>query len=235
MSVCELTFDRWVGRGYTPPHDSPPHDRALPARPPDVHSAMMSEAADAGVLTDESLAVRLLTSDVRALEQLYERHSRAVFSLALKLLAEREAAEEIVQETFLKLWQRPETYSPERGRLIAWLLGVAHHRAVDRLRRRKLEQRYGAAQQAFETVVSDRDPVDDVMTSLRGEAVSRALRTLPTAQRVAVELAYLRGMTQVEIAAALGEPLGTIKTRLRLAMQKLRGSLELADLRASES
>lgn len=196
---------------------------------------MMSEATGAATLTDEHLAGCLVSGDVRALEHLYERHARAVFSLALKLLGEREAAEEVVQETFLKLWQRPETYAPERGRLIAWLLGVAHHRAIDRLRRRKLEQRYGAAQQAFETVVSDRDPVDDVLTSLRGEAVARALRTLPTAQRIAVELAYLRGMTQVEIAAALGEPLGTIKTRLRLAMQKLRGSLELAELRASEA
>ena len=73
---------------------------------------------------------------------------RAVFSLALKLLADREAAEEIVQETFIKLWQRPDSYSVARGRLIAWLLGVAHHRAIDRLRRRQLEQRYGASQQA---------------------------------------------------------------------------------------
>ncbi|MGE3910030.1 MAG: RNA polymerase sigma factor [Chloroflexota bacterium] len=187
------------------------------------------------LLADEVLAERLSNGDVSALEQLYERHSRAVFSLSLKLLSEREAAEEIVQETFLKLWQRPDAYSPSRGRLIAWLLGVAHHRAIDRLRRRRLEQRYGASQQALEPIVSDRDPVDDVLQSLSGEAVGRALRELPTAQRVAVELAYLRGMTQVEIANALGEPLGTIKTRLRLAMQKLRGSLELAGLRPEAS
>lgn len=226
MGTVAITFDGFTTGGYTGRHDW---------RPPGATPVMSSQAVDVTLLADEALAERLVDGDVRALEQLYERHSRAVFSLSLKLLSEREAAEEIVQETFLKLWQRPDAYSPERGRLIAWLLGVAHHRAVDRLRRRKLEQRYGASQQALEPIVSDRDPVDDVLRSLSGEAVGRALRALPTAQRVAVELAYLRGMTQVEIAAALGEPLGTIKTRLRLAMQKLRGSLELADLRPGAS
>jgi RNA polymerase sigma-70 factor (ECF subfamily) len=211
--------------GYTGRHDWPQVAAA----------AVTSEAADATLLADEALAERLGDGDVAALERLYERHSRAIFSLALKLLADREAAEEVVQETFLKLWQRPDSYSVSRGRLIAWLLGVAHHRAIDRLRRRRLEQRYGASQQAAEPIVSDRDPVDDVLASLRGEAVARALQSLPSAQRVAVELAYLRGMTQVEIASVLGEPLGTIKTRLRLAMQKLRGSLELAELRPGAS
>src|SRR5436190_957734 len=220
-----LTIDAFRINGYTGRHDWPL----------DTTVAVMLEAADATHLADETLAERLPAGDVGALECLYERHARAIFSMALKLLADREAAEEVVQETFLKLWQRPEAYSPGRGRLIAWLLGVAHHRSVDRLRRRRLEQRYGASQQAVEPVVSDRDPVDDVLASLQGEAVARALQALPTAQRIAVELAYLRGMTQVEIAAQLGEPLGTIKTRLRLAMQKLRGSLELAELRPGAS
>lgn len=226
MAVAAITFDGFPSGGYTGRHDW-----RLDGAPP----VMSSQAVDVTLLADEALAERLGGGDVGALEQLYERHSRAVFSLSLKLLAEREAAEEIVQETFLKLWQRPDAYSPDRGRLIAWLLGVAHHRAVDRLRRRKLEQRYGASQQALEPIVSDRDPVDDVLNALSSEAVARALRELPTAQRIAVELAYLRGLTQVEIAATLNEPLGTIKTRLRLAMQKLRGSLELAQLRPGAS
>src|SRR5215212_8931874 len=204
MGTLAISFDGLASGGYTGRHDW---------RLDEASPVMSSQAVDVTLLADEALAERLGDGDVGALEQLYERHSRAVFSLALKLLSEREAAEEIVQETFLKLWQRPDAYSPERGRLIAWLLGVAHHRSVDRLRRRRLEQRYGASQQALEPVVSDRDPVDDVLQSLRGEAVARALRQLPTAQRVAIELAYLRGMTQVEIASALGEPLGTIKTR----------------------
>lgn len=221
MQMLTLQFHPALSDRYTADHDW----RQVAASP------VMSQAVDVTLLADEVLAERLASGDVAALEQLYERHSRAVFSLSLKLLSEREAAEEIVQETFLKLWQRPDAYSPDRGRLIAWLLGVAHHRAIDRLRRRRLEQRYGASQQALEPLVTERDPVDDVLRSLSGEAVARALRELPTAQRVAVEMAYLRGLTQVEIATALGEPLGTIKTRLRLAMQKLRGSLELAELR----
>jgi len=221
MCVVSIMFHDYQSNRYTARHEW------VQVAAPTV----TSEVADATLLADETLAGRLADGDVGALECLYERHSRAIFSLSLKLLADREAAEEVVQETFLKLWQRPDSYSASRGRLIAWLLGVAHHRAVDRLRRRRLEQRYGASQQAADPVVSDRDPVEDVLASLRGEAVARALQALPTAQRIAVELAYLRGMTQVEIATFLGEPLGTIKTRLRLAMQKLRGSLELAELR----
>jgi len=88
---------------------------------------------------DAILCARLHARDVGALEALYDRHARALFSLALRMLADYEAAEEVVQETFLKLWQRPDRYEPERGRLLTWLLGVAHHRAVDRLRRRRLE------------------------------------------------------------------------------------------------
>ncbi len=180
---------------------------------------------------DETLCARIRARDVRALEALHERHGRALFSLALRMLAESEAAEEVVQETFLKLWQQPDRYRPERGRLLPWLLGVAHHRAVDRLRRRRLEQRYNANPRLAEFGSPPPDPQDTFVDTLRGEAIARALRTLPEAQRQAVELAYVRGMTQVEIAQFLGEPLGTVKTRLRLAMQKLRGSAELAEMR----
>ena len=109
MGVAAATIDSPAVRGYTAEHDW----RQA------VASSVMSQAVDGTLLADETLAERLGGGDVGALEQLYERHSRAVFSLALKLLAEREAAEEIVQETFLKLWQRPDAYSPERGRLIA--------------------------------------------------------------------------------------------------------------------
>jgi RNA polymerase sigma-70 factor (ECF subfamily) len=180
---------------------------------------------------DETLCARLRARDVGALEALYERHGRALFSLALRMLADYQAAEEVVQETFLKLWQRPDQYRPERGRLLSWLLGVAHNGAVDRLRRRRLEQRYNADPRLVEFGSPPSDPQDKFIDTLRGEAIARAIRALPEAQRQAVELAYLRGMTQVEIADFLGQPLGTVKTRLRLAMQKLRESVELAEMR----
>jgi RNA polymerase sigma-70 factor, ECF subfamily len=201
----------------------------------DPGSPMMRPVEDATALADEALAQRLHDRDVRALEALYERHSRALFSLALRLVADQETAEEIVQEAFLKLWQRPDSYVPERGRLLSWLMGVAHHRAVDRLRRRRLELRYSTDHRFAESGPAPRDPEDVLLANLRGEAVIRALGLLPEAQRLVIELAYVRGMTQVEIAEALAEPLGTIKTRMRLAMQKLRASLELAELRPDPS
>ena len=211
-----------VGR-YTAPHDRP--EAAAP-----VVTTLAGEG-ERVLSSDEALAERIGRRDVEALEALYDRHGRALFSLAVKMLDDHQAAEEIVQETFLKLWQRPETYVPQRGRLLPWLLGVAHHRAVDRLRRRRLEQRHSTEPAVFDVPASRSDPFDEVFDGLRGEAVARALRTLPEAQRRAVELAFLRGLTHVEIADALGEPLGTIKTRLRLAMQKLRLIPELAELR----
>lgn len=222
MTLGTVAVARPGAAGYTPRHGR------LDAAP---RRTMMRAQEELATMPDEALAGRLRDQDVRVLEVLYDRHSRAVFSLAFKMLADHEGAEEIVQETFLKLWQRPDTYVPDRGKLLSWLLGVAHHRAIDRLRRRRLELRYANEQRFVEPSGSVPDPENELLATLRGEAVIRALQTLPDAQRLAVELAYVRGMTQVEIAEALGEPLGTIKTRLRLAMQKLRTSLELAEMR----
>jgi RNA polymerase sigma-70 factor, ECF subfamily len=194
-----------------------------------VKGAVKNGQADG---SDATLADRLRYRDVGALEIIYARHARPVFSLALKMLADHGAAEEVVQETFLKLWQRPSSYLPERGPLLSWLLGVAHHRAVDRLRRRRLELRHTAEGRPEHDRDSSVDPEDELIKSVRGQAIQRALERLPVAQREAVLLAYMRGMTQVEIARALGEPLGTVKTRLRLALQKLRASAELAEMRS---
>lgn len=186
-------------------------------------------------VADEALVDLLASGDVRALETIYDRHARALYSLALKMLADPDQAEEIVQESFLKLWQRPSAFDPNRGRLLTWLLGVTHHRAVDLLRRQHAERRHlqaaldgrapGVAQQSPE------DPEAQAWTNLRVEAVAEALADLPASQRQALELAYFHGLTQVEIAERLGEPLGTIKTRVRLALRKLRSALEKAEAR----
>lgn len=192
--------------------------------------ALSRTGLDHAGLADEELVKRLTGQDIRALEQLYQRHARAVYSLALKLLAEPTAAEEVVQECFLKVWRQPERYSSERGKLLPWLLGIAHHRAVDLLRRRQLERRHRANGVPETSLVSGHDPETQVWGHYQAEVVIRALQSLPDAQRIALELAYLRGMSQSEIATMLGEPLGTIKTRMRLAMQKLRTSPELVAL-----
>lgn len=180
--------------------------------------------------TDAALVERLGDRDVEALEAIYGRHARAVYSLSLKMLGEPTAAEEIVQECFLKLWRQPELYQPARGKLLAWLLGMSHHRAIDQLRRRRLEQRHLANSEVDLPTNGLGDPELHAWGRMQQATLCRALTELPENQRLTLELAYLRGMTQAEIAEHLGQPLGTIKTRMRLAMQKLRARPELEAL-----
>ena len=212
--------------------------RGYTASPVDVGIRVHSRPAEAGSFgvsrdPDEAQLVAAIgRGDARALEALYECHGRAVYSVAFHLLGDTGTAEEVVQETFLKLWRRPEAYQANRGRLLGWLLGVAHHGAVDVLRRRKLEQRYrapvgdavpGDANSAFEVAGPEQDdPAAQITAGERTRVVTSALADLPPNQRVPLELAYYRGLTQSEIARALGEPLGTIKTRMRLGLQRLR-------------
>jgi RNA polymerase sigma-70 factor, ECF subfamily len=192
-------------------------------------------------LDDAGVLAALVGGDARVLEIVYERHSRGVYSLALRLLADGQAAEEVVQETFLKLWRQPLSYQPSRGRLLAWLLGVAHHHAVDMLRRRQLEQRHSAGSghdsdglnglvERLGIASPEEDPQSRVGALDHRAVVERALASLPPEQRVPLELAYYRGMTQVQIAASLGHPLGTIKTRMRLALQQLRQMPGMSEL-----
>ena len=189
---------------------------------------------------DEALVDSVARGDARALEVIYERHSRGVYSLALRLLSDGPLAEEVVQETFLKLWRQPGSYQPSRGRLLPWLLGVAHHHAIDMLRRRQLEQRHRVAPPASPTgdladlidnlglTSDDGDPASQADGFDQRAAIGRAMGTLPIEQRVPLELAYYRGMTQLEVSTLLGVPLGTIKTRMRLGLQQLRTVPELS-------
>ena len=167
---------------------------------------------------------RLRQRDPRALETLYDRYSRPVYSLALRILHDRALAEEIVQEVFLKLWRQPERYSAERGRFAPWLLSVTHHRAIDELRATQANLRFGHGEPpvGFELSHSETDPAEEAWYREEQERVHDALVQLPDPQRRAIELAYFGGLTQAQIAAVTGEPLGTVKTRIRLGMQKLR-------------
>lgn len=197
-------------------------------------------AVDGTPEQDASLVASVALGDAGALEQIYERHSRGVYSLAVRLLSDGPAAEEVVQETFLKLWRQPSAYQPARGRLLAWLLGVAHHHAIDLLRRRQLEQRH----RVQSTPYTNGDGLADLLDNLglaapEGDpqagagafeqrvAIGQALASLPNEQRIPLQLAYYKGMTQLEIATLLGSPLGTIKTRMRLGLQQLRKAPEL--------
>jgi RNA polymerase sigma-70 factor (ECF subfamily) len=156
-----------------------------------------------------------------ALEVLYARYGGLIFTLALRIVGDPELAREVLQDTFLRCWDGREAYDPRRGRVAGWLMGIARNRAIDLLRSRphqaRLREREPLAGLASEPVQPD--ATDPIM--LR-RAVVNALQTLPIGQRQAIELAYYGGHTQVEIARELGEPLGTIKSRTRQAMELLR-------------
>jgi RNA polymerase sigma-70 factor (ECF subfamily) len=154
-----------------------------------------------------------------------------VFSFALRIVSERQLAEEILQEAFFRAWQQGGSFSAGRGSFITWLLSITHNLAIDEIRRRRRRPQKADSEEPEQILdsVADTGAGADVegevwLGALR-ETMGRALAELPPAQREALELAYFRGMTQREIAEALGEPLGTIKTRMRLGLQKLREAL----------
>ena len=176
---------------------------------------------------DEELIGLIAQRDEQALERLYEKYGRAVYSLALRMVRDPARAEEVSQEVFLKVWRRPNSYVAGRGSFVTWLLSVAHHRAVDELRGRRhdtlpIDVTDGAGLDIVDDAI---DLADVAWIGERRVAIRAALGGLPEPQRHALELAYYGGLTQREISDRLGEPIGTIKTRMRLAMQKLRTSL----------
>jgi RNA polymerase sigma-70 factor (ECF subfamily) len=166
---------------------------------------------------------RVAGGDKAALRLLYDRLAPGVMALALRLLSSREEAEEVVQETFTQVWRSAATFREERGNAGAWISTIARHRAVDRLRARRDTDSLGDVVQQ----VADTGPMPQDLVSSRhdGARVRRALDALPSEQRSVVLLAYFHGLSQSEIAAQTGQPLGTIKTRVRLAMEKLGGML----------
>ena len=164
--------------------------------------------------------------DEAALEALYRRYAGLVFTLALRIVGDPELAREVLQDTFLRCWDGRETYDAGRGRVPWWLIGITRNRAIDLLRSRSHQARLreraplSSVPRAGMSAVSE--SADTI--ALR-RAVASALERLPAAQRQAIELAYYRGLTQAEIAHELGEPLGTVKSRTRDAMERLRASL----------
>lgn len=180
--------------------------------------------------TDEALMIAINARDELAFAVLYDRYVDLVYSSTSRVVLDSQLAEDITQDVFVRLWQRPEQFIAERGRFLSWLMSVARNRAVDELRARGRRRRREVASSPAEDPLKACSDADDPLLSAElHEAqvqVRRALGDLPPEQRLALELAYFSGMTQQEIAAALHEPLGTIKTRVRLGMQKLRRALE---------
>jgi RNA polymerase sigma-70 factor, ECF subfamily len=184
---------------------------------------------DHGVADDATLVARLSAGDGDALAILYDRYSRVVFSFSLRMLADTSSAEELTQEVFLRVWRQGGSYQPSRGAFLTWLLSVTHNMAIDEIRRRKRRPLLAETSDDDQTLVSLPDLRTDVegaawVTSLQA-IVREALQEIPRLQRQAIELAYFSGLTQREIAERLNEPLGTIKTRMRLGMLKMRERL----------
>ncbi len=183
-------------------------------------------AASLERVSDDLLVQRVVEGDLRAFELLYDRYARPVFSLAFRMLGDPGEAEELLQETFVRLWQQAGRYDARRGSFGSWLMSIAHNLAVDALRQRSRRPQRADFVDLATLPLQD---IDERATALEAAEVSelrdrvrRALAQLPEPQRQAIELAYFAGLTHSEIAAVLGEPIGTIKTRLRLAMQKLQ-------------
>jgi RNA polymerase sigma-70 factor, ECF subfamily len=177
-------------------------------------------------LADEDLMVLVQRGDARAFEAIYDRHGSVAFSLAYRIAGNRAAAEDIVQEAFLSVWRSSVRYQPERGNLRSWLLSVVHNRAIDSLRRSIVQTRNQVEAEGIEERKAAPE-LTDVEAFRREDAqtVRTAMESLPADQLKVVELAYFGGFTHSQIAELLGMPLGTVKGRMRLALDKMRDGL----------
>ena len=172
--------------------------------------------------TDIALLDRIVARDERAVGELYDRHNRLVFGLILRILRDRSEAEEVLQEVFVLVWTRAETYNVALGPPAAWLVRIARNRAIDRLRSNNVRLRAVESAPMPEPAQS---PESSAALSQRQRAVRQALDSLPPDQRVLIEHTYYMGLTQSELAERFKLPLGTVKTRVRTGMTALREQL----------
>lgn len=181
-------------------------------------------------IESSSLLPAVAHGDLDAFERLYDRHSSTLYALLLRILANPDDAQEVLQETFVKAWTSAKMFDSVRGSDVAWLISIARSRGIDRLRSRRVrgdrEDEAGREVSAGPGFIETRTGADDAIESEKRTAVRGALAELPEPQRLALALAYFHGLSQSEIAAKLGEPLGTIKTRMQLGMKKLRERLK---------
>lgn len=176
-------------------------------------------------IADEALLERIQSREVAALDELYERYKRPAFALAYRMVSSREVAEEVTQDAFMSVWRQAATYNVRAGKVRPWLLSIVHHRAVDRLRRTRDRQPTASLDEAW-MKASGADTFRDVYRGIQREKIVSALMELPDEQRQAVNLAYFNGNTFTEIAEMTNVPVGTVKSRVRLALGKLKTLLD---------
>lgn len=194
---------------------------------PHTNEHVRESARDSIDFADRALMVRVVARDTEALGELYDQYGRTVFRFILRLLGAPEPAEELTQDVFDAVWRRASSYHADRGSVRPWVFAIARNRAIDwRRTKGKPLGREAALKDAF-GLAAEHHVEDRVIASLQAERVRAAVSELPEEQRLVMSLAFWSGLSQSEIAERTGAPLGTVKSRVRLAMQRLRGSLSL--------
>jgi RNA polymerase sigma factor (sigma-70 family) len=175
--------------------------------------------------SDEALLNAIAGGAVWAMDSLYQRYSRILYSLAYRMVADHQVAEDLLQDAFLAVWRRAITYSPQSGAARSWLISIMHHRTIDylrRVRRRSTIQEAPLEELELNESIAHPDAWDAAWQSVKSSHVRAALMQIPTEQRMVIELAYFQGWTHSEIAAGMQIPLGTIKARMRLGLLHLK-------------
>ncbi len=180
-------------------------------------------------LSDEVLMSVLAGGGAWAIEPLYQRYSRVLYSLAYRMVSDQQVAEDLLQEAFVSVWRRASSYSPQAGAVRSWLVSIMHHRTIDYLR--AVRTRASTREMPWEDVEFDDriavpDAWEETWRSVKSDTVREALMHLPTEQRMVIELAYFQGWTHAEIAEGCQLPLGTVKARIRLGLIRLKRVLE---------
>jgi RNA polymerase sigma-70 factor, ECF subfamily len=176
--------------------------------------------------SDNELLHAMARGDEQALAAIYDRYRLILFGLILRILHDRQEAEDVLQEAFLQVWRKAADFDESRGRVFTWLVTIARSRALDRLRVLSSRARLTDEVMAHASSEAAGDAAEDALKSQQGTIVRQALAELPEGQRRALFLAYFEGLTQTEISDRLGEPLGTVKTRMRSGLMKLRKLLQ---------
>jgi RNA polymerase sigma-70 factor (ECF subfamily) len=194
-------------------------------------SVRISSESNLLQVPDETLVIQVARGNSAALEVLYDRYASTVLGISFKVIGDQALAEDVLQETFWRVWQSASTYQSQRGSFTGWLFRIARNLAIDAYRRRNVRPQAivsasGGDALIDETPDPEMDVAEQAQSVLKNQQIRKALASLPGVQRQVIEMAYFYGMTRQEIAEATGEALGTIHTRARLALQKLRGEFE---------
>ncbi|HCI86391.1 MAG TPA: hypothetical protein DHV68_06050 [Dehalococcoidia bacterium] len=178
-------------------------------------------------LEDLELLAKIGEQDREALATLYDRYGRRVFALAVRMLKDPIGSEEVTQDVFMSLWRRGASYTSKKGKFTTWLFSIAHNRTIDELRKRRRDRsrENDDIDDHLNIQSGDISPADTAIAQSEYAQIRAAMDELPEEQKNVIELSYFKGLTQTEIASKTGQPLGTVKTRMRLALKKLRSAL----------